>query len=168
MYRNKSRLPHLLKGWGLGLLLCTGLAFSQGGSSAGQFGVNITLTGTDTGSGPVLGAGAPASFAINTAAQSPPGLCISQALSGQTNAVVRVVCGTGQFVSITANPNARFLGTHGGAPRFVLSQGSPDSQIVGQGRTNDFYPGTGTVTYTSMLLYNVSGTDGPLEMMVTF
>jgi hypothetical protein len=164
MSRNKPQLASLLKRWGLGLLLCTSLGASHAATSSGQFSVNITLTGTDT------GAGAGASTGINTAAQSAPGVCISQTLSEQTNAVVRVVCGTGQFVSITANPNARFLGTNGGAPRFVLSQGSAssDSQIVGQARTNDFYPGTGTVTFTSVRIYNVSGTDGPFEMMVTF
>ncbi len=158
MYRNKPQLASLLKGWGLGLLLCTSMAIGHAATTAGQFSVNITLTGADKSSG------------VNTAAQSAPGVCVSQTLSEQTIAVVRVVCGTGQFVSITANPNARFLGTHGGAPRFVLSQGSASSgsQIVGQGRTNDFYPGTGTVTYSSVLIYNVSGTDGPFEMMVTF
>ena len=154
----KPPLAALLKGWGLGLLLCTSMATGHAATTAGQFSVNITLTGADKSSG------------VNTAAQSAPGVCISQTLSEQTNAVVRVVCGTGQFVSITANPNSRFLGTNGGAPRFVLSQGSASSgsQIVGQARTNDFYPGTGTVTFTSVLIYNVSGTDGPFEMMVTF
>ena len=154
----KPPLAALLKGWGLGLLLCKSMATGYAATTAGQFSVSITLTGADKSSG------------VNTAAQSAPGVCISQTLSEQTNAVVRVVCGTGQFVSITANPNSRFLGTNGGAPRFVLSQGSASSgsQIVGQARTNDFYPGTGTVTFTSVLIYNVSGTDGPFEMMVTF
>ena len=158
MQMNKFVRAPLFKGWGLGLLLCTSMATSHAATSAGQFSVNITVIGADAGSG------------TNTAQQSAPGVCISETLSEKTNALVRVVCGTGQFVSITANPNARFLGTHGGVPRFVLSQGSArsGSQIVGQGRTNDFYPGTGTVTYTSVLIYNVSGTDGPFEMMVTF
>lgn len=158
MQMNKFVCAPLFKGWGLGLLLCTSMVTSHAATSEGRFSVNITVIGADAGSG------------TNTAQQSAPGVCISETLSEKTNALVRVVCGTGQFVSITANPNARFLGIHGGAPRFVLSQGSASSssQIVGQGRTNDFYPGTGTVTYTSVLIYNVSGTDGPFEMMVTF
>jgi hypothetical protein len=160
MYSTKPQLTTLLRGMGLGLLLCTGLAVSHAATSAGQFSVNITVTGTDTGSGTSSG--------INTAAQSAPGVCISQTLSEKTNALVRVVCGTGQFVSITANPNARFLGANGGAFRFVLSPGSTDSgsQLLGQGRTNDFYPGAGTVT--AWRIYNVNGSDGTFEVLLTF
>lgn len=156
MYPTKPQLTTLLKGWGLGLLLCASLAASQAATSAGQFAVNITVTGTD------------ASAGANTAQQSAPGVCISQTLSEKTNALVRVVCGTGQFVSITANPNARFLGTHGGAFRFVLSPGNTDlgSQLLGQGRTNDFYPGAGTVT--AWRIYNVNGSDGTFEVLLTF
>ena len=105
---------------------------------------------------------------MNTAAQSAPGVCISETLSERTNALVRVVCGTGQFVSITANPNSRFLGSHGGAFRFVLNpvNTNSDSQFVGQGRANDFYPGTGTVT--AWRIYNVNDSEGPLEVLLTF
>jgi len=160
MVLNKPKLTALLKGCCLVLLLCTGVAVSQAGTSTGQLSVNITLTGTNT--------GAAGSRGVNTAAQSVPGVCISETLSERTNALVRVVCGTGQFVSITANPNARFLGTHGGAFRFVLSQGNPssDPQLAGQGRANDFYPGTGTVT--SWRVDNVDGSEGPLEVLLTF
>ena len=149
-----------LKEWSLGLLLCSSLASSQAATSAGQFSVNITLNGTHTGS--------VASAGVNTAAQSAPGVCISQTLSEQTNALVRVVCGTGQFVSITANPNVRFLGTNGAAFRFVLSANdtNSDSQLLGQGRTNDFYPGVGTVT--AWRIYNVNGSEGLLEVLLTF
>ena len=141
-----------MRNWSLGLLLFFGLAVSQAATTTGQFSVNITLTG----------------MGDNTASQSPPGVCISETLNEQTNALVRVVCGTGQFVSITANPNARFLGTHGGAFRFVLNPGntSSDQQVSGQGRSYDFYPGTGTVT--ALRIYNVNGSEGPLEVMLTF
>ena len=156
MHPTKPQLTTLLKGWGLGLLLCTSLAVSQAATSTGQFSVNITMTDSGTTSG------------VNTAAQSAPGVCISQTLSEQTNALVRVVCATGQFVSITANPNARYLGTHGGAFRFVLSANdtNSDSQLLGQGRTNDFYPGVGTVT--AWRIYNVNGSDEPFEILLTF
>lgn len=159
MHSNKFNLVAVLKGWGLGLLLCTSFAASAA-TSVGHFSVAITLTGTDTGSG--AGAG------VNTAAQSAPGVCISETLSEQTNAIVRVVCGTNQFVSITANPNARFLGTNGGAFRFVLDSGNADAGLKpgGQGRSNDFQPGTGTIT--ALRIYNVNGSDGPLEILLTF
>jgi hypothetical protein len=143
-----------------GLLLCSLMSGSHAGTSAGQLSVNITLTGTDTGT--ALGTG------VNTAAFSAPGVCISQTLSEKTNAVVRVVCGTGQFVSMTANPNVRFLGVNGGAYRYVLSPGitSPGPQSGSLGLSNDFYPGTGTVT--AWRIYNVDGSDGPLEVLLTF
>ena len=164
MYRNKSQFASLLKGWGLGFLLCTNLAASHATTSAGQFSINITLTATNIGSGSSPGASA----GINTAVQSPPGVCISQTLSEQTNAVVRVVCGTGQFVSITANPGKRFLGVNGGAYRFVLSSGSTGTgpQSGSLGLSNDFYPGIGTVT--AWRVYNVDGSDSPLEVLLTF
>ena len=153
---NKPKLTTLFKYGSLALLLCTGAAVSQAGTSTGQLSVNITLTGAAGGTG------------VNTAAQSAPGVCISQSQSEQTSALVRVVCGTGQFVSITANPNARFLGTHGGAFRFVLSPGNLSSnlQLAGQGLPNNFYPGTGTVT--AWRIANVDGSEGPLEVLLTF
>ena len=156
MYSSKCHLIAVFKGWGLGLLLCTSLAASAA-TSVGQFSVAITLTGSGA-----------SGTDVNTAAESAPGVCISETLSEQTNAVVRVVCGTNQFVSITANPNARFLGTNGGAFRFVLNTGNADSsaQSGSQGGSNDFQPGTGTVT--ALRIYNVNGSDGPLEILLTF
>lgn len=150
----------VLKSWSLGLLLCSNLTATQAATSAGQFSVNITVNGNNTVPG--------ASSGVNTAAQSAPGVCISQTLSEQTNAVVRVVCATGQFVSIAANPNARYLGTNGGAFRFVLSANdtTSDAQLLGQERTNDFYPGVGTVT--AWRIYNVNGSDEPFEILLTF
>lgn len=97
------------------------------------------------------------------------GICVSQSLSEQANAVVRVLCGTSQFVSITPNPSARLLGSHGGAFNYVLGSGktgSESSLVGGLGRSNDFYPGTGTVT--ALRIYNVDGSDGPLEVLLTF
>ena len=96
------------------------------------------------------------------------GVCINQSLSEKTNAVVRVVCGSGQFVSITANPNARFLGTHGGAFRYVLSPATiySNSQSIDQGSLLDFYPGSGTVT--AWHVYNVDGSEKLLEVLLTF
>ena len=121
-------------------------------SSAGQFSVNIELTGA----------------AANTAQKSVPGVCISQTLSEQTNAVVRVVCGTNQFFSITANPKVRFLGTHGGAFNYVAIAGSryPVPMQTSDGDENGFYPGTGTAT--AWRIYNVNGSEELLEVLLTF
>ena len=96
-------------------------------------------------------------------------ICISQSLSEQTNAVVRVLCGTSQFVSISPSPSRRFLGTHGGAFNYVLSPGKTGSDPLSDGisaLSKDFYPGTGTVT--ALRIYNVDGSDGPLEVLLTF
>jgi hypothetical protein len=107
--------------------------------------------------------------ALGTTRSTTPSICVSQSLSEQANAVVRVVCGTSQFVSITPNPNARLLGSHGGAFNYVLGSGRASSEsssggVLGQ--SNDFYPGTGTVT--ALRIYNVDGSDGPMEVLLTF
>src|SRR5258706_11884961 len=65
------------------------------GSSTGNVPVDITLA--------MPGAGGPAET------------CISQSLSDETGALVRVTCPGGVFVSISPQPGARFIGTHGGA-----------------------------------------------------
>lgn len=128
------------------------LTTCQAATSAGQFSVNIALTGA----------------AANTAQQSPPGVCISQTLSERTNAMVRVVCGTRQFVSITANPNARFLGTHGGAFNYVVTAGNRYSDPLQNSEVgaSGFYPGTGTVT--AWRIYNANGSEELLEVLLTF
>ena len=136
---------------GLGLF---GVALTtfQAVTSAGQFSVNIALT----------------SAAASTAQQSAPGVCISQTLSERTNATVRIVCGTNQFVSITANPKVRFLGTHGGAFNYSVIAGNRylDSTQDSDGGASAFYPGTGTVT--SWRIYNVNGLEELLEVLLTF
>ena len=154
---NKPKLAALFQGCSLALLLCVGTAVSQAGTSTGQFAVNITLTGAGIGTA-----------GVHTSTQSAPGVCISQTLSQQTSALVRVACSTGQFVSITANSASRFLGTHGGAFRFVSSQGSLsfNPQLAGSELPNYFYPGTGTVT--AWRIVNVDGSDGPFEVLLTF
>ena len=123
---------------------------SSAGQTASQFGVNIVLVRP------------------SSAVSAEQGVCISQSLSEKTNAVVRVVCRSGQFVSITANPNARFLGTHGGAFRYALSPATiySNSQSIDQGSLLDFYPGSGTVT--AWHVYNVDGSEKLLEVLLTF
>lgn len=100
----------------------------------------------------------------STASGGSSAACVSETLSEQTNALVRVVCGTGQFVSITPLPGKAFLGTHGGAFRYTLGAGRlSTAQLSGEASP---YAGAGTVT--ALRIYNANGVDGPLEMLVSF
>ena len=127
--------------FGLGLSASLAATACIAGSGAGQFGVIIVL---------------------NPPSQS--GVCVSQTSSEQTNALVRIVCTTGQYVSIIPIPGKPFLATHGGAFRYNL-QGGQYSTVLPAG-ANSFYPGAGTVT--ALRIYNANGSDGPLEMLVSF
>lgn len=90
--------------------------------------------------------------------------CTSQTLSEQTNATVRIVCATGQFVSISPLPGRQFLGTHGGAFRYNFRG---NSHSPGLNRSADgFFPGAGTVT--GMRVYSAGDSDGLLELLVSF
>ena len=92
------------------------------------------------------------------------GTCTSQTLSEQTNALVKVVCATGQFVSISPAPGKPFLGTHGDAFRYSFRTNSVSS--LGNIGDEGFYPGAGTVT--GLRIYNANGPDGQFEMLVSF
>jgi hypothetical protein len=144
----------------LGLGLVTGLVATvcAAGNDAAQVSVSIVL---------------------NPPLQS--GLCVSQTLSEQFGAVVRIVCATGQYVSITPAPGKQFPGAFGGAFRYPLFSGqySPTLafEAVGQStqsprnntlRTgyNRFYPGS--VSVTDLPVYRVEGLNSQLDMLVTF
>lgn len=141
--------------------LCTGIfasavaEFCLAGTSAGLFSVSITLN-------------KPGGVTVTPAAQASrsvaSGVCISQTLSEQTNALVQIVCATEQFVSIAPVPGKRFLGTHGGAFRYNFQSGASYSGIS-YGALSA-YIGAGTVT--ALRIYNANGSDGPLEMLVSF
>jgi hypothetical protein len=118
---------------------------ARAGEASGSFNVNITLN------------------------DSPPasqGVCISKTLSAQTNAVVQVVCSSGQFVRIDPDPTKPFLGVHGGAfryhfgPRYEI--GPPDSLGGDELR----YLGAGTVT--AVRVYNPGSKTSLLELLVSF
>ena len=133
---------------GCQLLLGVVLGFSAfaaaAGASSGTFTVEIKL--------------------INSGGADANGTCVSQSLSEQTNALVQVVCQTGQFVSIAPLPGKAFLGTHGGAFRYTLGAGRlSTTQLSGEASP---YMGAGTVT--ALRIYNANGADGPLEMLVSF
>jgi hypothetical protein len=91
------------------------------------------------------------------------GVCTSDTLSESAGAVVRVVCATGQFVSIGPRPGGRFLGTHGGA--YTYSFG-PSFGAMQRSSTGELATGTGTIT--SFRIYNVTEIEVPLEMLVSF
>ena len=92
------------------------------GSAAGTFSVDITLTGS--------------------AATSSNGVCVSETLTQENGAVVRVACDSGQFVSISPIPGARFVGTHGGAYAQYFSSSFRGLNVTGLG---EFAHGAGTV-----------------------
>lgn len=103
-----------------------------------------------------------ASFSVHIRLDS-SGLCISEALSEEANALVSVTCSRGQFVDISPAPDKPFLGTHGGAFRFFF-----DAQDrLAMGPSHEF-PVSGAGTVTALRIYNADGQDGPLEMMVSF
>jgi hypothetical protein len=127
--------------WGLGLLAAMGHCLA--GTAAGVFDVRIVL---------------------DKPGHSPPptGLCISSTLSAQTNAIVRVVCATGQFVSIESAPGSPFVGTHGGAHRYILGTAVPPS-LQGE---DDLQMGAGTVT--ALRVINLNAQQDRLELWVSF
>ena len=91
-------------------------------------------------------------------------ICISQTLSEATGATVRVVCRSGQFVSIEARSDSPFLGVHGGAFRHYFANGVPAGLRYLGG--SDPWIGPGTVT--SIRVNYLEGLDGVVEMQVGF
>lgn len=128
------------------------------GSTPGEFSVSITLVSANT-------AGTPANYAVAVRPLLQSGGCIiSQTLSEQTNAVVRVACRTGQFVSIAPQPGKPFLGAHGGAFRYHLGGAGLLAKAASGGA--DPYVGLGTVT--ALRIFSSGGSDEPVEMLVSF
>ena len=136
----------------IGLLAALAAGFSSAAGVTGGVTVNICLRSAADCAQP---ASAP------PAASS--GVCTSDTLSESTGAVVRVVCATGQFVSIGPRPGAGFIGTQGGAYTYFFgpSFGSIQRSTSGESAT-----GTGTIT--SFRIYNVTEIEAPLEMLVSF
>ena len=91
------------------------------------------------------------------------GVCTSDTVSERTGAEVRVVCATGQFVSIGPRPSGRFIGPQGGA--YTYSFG-PSFGAILRSSSGEFATGSGTIT--SFRIYNVTEIEAPLEMLVSF
>src|SRR5690349_22886013 len=162
--------PHVLRGAGspagrslrrliVGILcLLAGLAPSFGGAAgtrSGTFSVNICLK-----SGGECVAPSPATPAAPATA---PGVCTSDTLSERTGAVVRVVCATGQFVSIAPLPGGRVIGTQGGAYTYFFGSSFGSLQRADGG---EFATGGGSIA--SFRIFNVTEIEGPVEMLVSF
>ena len=132
----------------LGLAALAAAPACMAGSTSGVFGVNITL--------------------YSGASSSPPGsnrsgVCISQSLTEQNNAVVRVVCESGQFVSISPIPGGRFVGSHGGAYSFYFGSSYRSVNVAGYG---EFAHGAGSVA--AYRVFGVTESEGRLDMLVVF
>jgi hypothetical protein len=147
-------MPHLLRRMAAAAVLALGGLSTQAGAGAavGSFNVHINLM---VPASPASGLGlVPASS----------GFCTSESLSQASNALVTVVCATGQFVSIRPMPGKPFTGTHGGAFRYMLRPGvttAPVDSVLPAP-----YADTGTVT--SLRVLDVSGQEGILEFLVSF
>ena len=141
----------------IGVLACLLMGASTAGNNAGLLTVSISLSKPGFVVPP--GTGGSAAGVIQPAAS-----CVNESLSQQNNALVRVVCATGQFVSIEPAPGKPFLGTHGGAFRFNM--GADTFTALGSSGFGNPYLGAGTVT--GLRIYNANGADGPLEMLVSF
>jgi hypothetical protein len=118
------------------------------GATSGTFGVNISLYvgGSNSSSG-----------------SNGSGVCISQSLTEQNNAIVRVVCDSGQFVSISPIPGGRFVGSHGGAYTFYFGSSYRSVNVAGFG---EFAHGAGSVA--AFRVFGVTESEGRLDMLVAF
>jgi len=134
--------------------LWTGLAAA--GTSSAFMDVSITLNNPNAVVPSTRGGSAPGLIVR-------PAACLSETLNEQANAVVRVVCDMGQFVSIVPTPGKPFPGTYGGALRYTLGAGRFTTGQ--QGQAMPFFD-AGTVT--ALRIYNASSSNRPLEMLVSF
>ena len=130
----------------LAAVLLAALLPAHAGQQSASFSVNIRLT-------PLLPSGQ-------------AGVCISSVASEQTGAVVRVVCSTGQVVSIEAAPGTPVIaGVHGGAFRYVFGAGS--LLAAGNGLIESELGLFGLGTVTALRIADVSRRER-LEFLVSF
>ncbi len=98
---------------GAGVFACMLTGVVVAGANSSFLDVTITLNNPGAVASPMV---------IGSTARN---VCVSEALSAQVNAQVRVVCTTGRVVAISAMPGKLFLGTHGGAFRYGFVQITP-------------------------------------------
>ncbi len=138
----------------LAALAASGLA--AGGTASASFGVNILLIPPGGGVA-VTGTGNPAANSIGSAS----GTCLSASLSESSGALVRVVCVSGHFVSISPSRGQRFFGTHGGAYGYYFGPAYGALHRTAYGEA-----GGGTVT--SFRVYSIDEAEGLLDLLVSF
>lgn len=123
----------------------------------------------------VQAGGASAGFEVRIELRQSPGntLCVSESVAAASQALVNVVCSTGQYVSIEPLPGTPFVGTHGGAFRYSFGPRSTWNMTPGAASGfSEVFTGVGTVT--SMRIVRLGGAglaeNGPssLEMLVSF
>ncbi len=131
-------------------LLGSWAAPADAGTINGSFSVQIQLRNP-------LFSGAP----VGVAGSGTYGSCTSQTLGKATNAIVTVTCADSQFVSIAPRPGAPFLGTHGGAYRFLFEPGAPVS-------SDDPLWHTGAGTIATLRIYQPEKREYPMEVEVSF
>ncbi len=130
----------------LAVVVAAFLVASQAGQQSANFHVNIRLN--------------------SLSPTSQAGVCISSVASEQTGAVVRVVCSTGQVVSIEAAPGTPVIaGVHGGAFRYVFGAGS--LLAAGNGLIESELGLFGLGTVTALRIADVSRRER-LEFLVSF
>ncbi len=120
----------------------------------------------DAWAAPVLAGTAQASFPVRITLGSPlvangGSFCTSQTASQATNAQVTVVCATDQFVSIQPWAGSPFLGTSGGAYRFMLT---PGTSVSTDGPL--WHAGAGTVT--TVQIHHNKNQEEVMEILVSF
>lgn len=114
---------------------------------------------------PADAATANAMFNVNITLNPPDiGVCVSSTLSAQTNALVKVVCGSDQFVSIEPVQGKPFLGTHGGAYRYVFAPNT----VIPYSLLGESDPHIGSGTVTSLRVLNLNALHDRLELLVSF
>jgi hypothetical protein len=117
-----------------------------------------------------VSAAVPVTITLNNPGFVPPapstgytGACVSQTLSEETGAIVRVSCPGDVFVSISPRPGGRFVGTHGGAYSYYFGGFSGAVNRAGYGES-----GQGSGTIASFRVYSVGDSDGAIDMLVSF
>jgi hypothetical protein len=135
-------LRRILAKAALGLACLSAVSICAAAGSSGTFAVRITL---------------------NDPGGSTPGVCISESLSEQNGATVRVVCQSLQFVSIGPTPGAAFVGTHGGAYSYYFGSTLSGINVAGYG---EFAHGAGSIA--SYRIFGVTEVDGRLDLLVSF
>jgi hypothetical protein len=128
--------------------LLTSVVIARAGQAGASFKVNIQLTTPQS--------------AVQQA-----GVCISSVASQQTGAVVRVVCSSGQVVSIEAAPGTPAIaGVHGGAFRYSFGAGSLLAPGTAMAESEQSFVGLGTAT--ALRIADMSRRRERLEFLVSF